>query len=336
MWAALGKLALQFVPKDKLLLYVLVSPLAFALFLLLMIGGPSAVYKHVPLAEDHQYQYYVQATQQIQAETGVLVNWQEIMAIDAVVLEQDFSKSSLDRALGYKRFFIREETVQVTCPQPSSTTDDSEDDEAEDQGEGEGEDEEEICYQTVYYPRSFDEVLQMLVAEGIIRSDQIQDVRDYLLFKITITETDDTNEIALVIEGDFVFTELYYAWPLPAGYTRITSPFGMRFHPLTGTYSGHMGVDISAGIGTSVYAIDSGEVIFAGETKNGGKSVYIKHKGGVVSKYMHLNSILVREGQNVNRKDLIAYSGNTGRSTGPHLHFQIELNGKPVNPLSYY
>lgn len=325
MWTALGKLALQFVPKDKLLLYVLVSPLAFALFLLLMIGGPSAVYKHVPLAEDHQYQYYVQAAQQIQAETGVLVNWQEIMAIDAVVLEQDFSKSSLDRALGYKRFFIREETVQVTCPQSSSMTDDSEDD-----------DQTQTCYQTVYYPRNFDEVLQMLVAEGIIRSDQIQDVRDYLLFKITFTETDDTNEIALVIEGDFVFTEKYYAWPLPAGYTRITSPFGMRIHPVTGTYSGHMGVDIAAGIGTSVFAIDSGEVIFAGETKNGGKSVYIKHKGGVVSKYMHLNSILVREGQNVNRKDLIAYSGNTGRTTGPHLHFQIELNGKPVNPLMYY
>lgn len=325
MWTALGKLALQFVPKDKLLLYVLVSPLAFALFLLLMIGGPSAVYKHVPLAEDHQYQYYVQAAQQIQAETGVLVNWQEIMAIDAVVLEQDFSKSSLDRALGYKRFFIREETVQVTCPQSSSMTDDSEDD-----------DQTQTCYQTVYYPRNFDEVLQMLVAEGIIRSDQIQDVRDYLLFKITFTETDDTNEIALVIEGDFVFTEKYYAWPLPAGYTRITSPFGMRIHPVTGTYSGHMGVDIAAGIGTSVYAIDSGEVIFAGETQNGGKSVYIKHKGGMVSKYMHLNSILVREGQNVNRKDLIAYSGNTGRTTGPHLHFQIELNGKPVNPLMYY
>lgn len=328
MWAALTRIGLSFVPKDRLLLFVFVTPLALVLFLLLMISGPTALFKHVPLAEEHQYRYYIQAAQIMEQDTGVFVNWQEIMAIDAVLLEQDFSESSLSRALSYKRFFIREESVEVSCPE-SDTSQDAESVVEADQSP-------KTCYQTLYYPRTFDEVLQLLVAEEIIRSDQIPDVKDYLLFKISLTEIHDSGEISLVVEGDFVFTELYFAWPLPDNNTRITSPFGMRIHPITGVYSGHKGVDIAAAIGTSVYAIEDGEVIFAGETLTGGKSVYIQHKGDVVSKYMHLDAILVSKGQRVNRKDLIAYSGNTGQSTGPHLHLQIELKGKPVDPLLYY
>lgn len=316
MWAALRRILFHFIPKDKLLLYIIIIPIAPVIFLLFFISGPTAAYKHIPLADERQYQFYIDAANRMQAETNVYVNWQEIIAIDAVVLEQDFSRSSPDRAYSYKRYFIREEVVSYPCQGPKGQL--------------------STCFRTEYYPRSFNEVLQMLVSEGRLRSDQIQDVYDYLLFKISLVESDDTGEISLSIEGDFTFKEMLFAWPLPAGNTRITSPFGMRVHPVTGILSGHQGVDIAATIGTSVFAIDDGEVIFAGETVNGGKSVYIRHKNNFVSKYMHLNSILVKNGQQVTKKEIIAYSGNTGRTTGPHLHFQIEQNGKPVNPLLYY
>jgi hypothetical protein len=303
----------------KIILFV---PLGFILFISLLFAGPGVTYKHIPLASKEQYQFYIDAAQQIQAETSVAVNWQQIIAIDAVVLNQDFSSSSFDRAYGYKRYFVREEQEEVPCPKSS--------------GDNNEETGNKKCYQTVYYPRTFDEVLQMLVSDGVIRSDQIQDVKDYTLFTINVSQMDDSDDIDVQVEGDFQFSELIFAWPLPADHTRITSPFGMRVHPVTGVYTGHQGVDIAAAIGTSVYAIADGKVIFVGEITNGGKAIYIQHDHGIVSKYMHLSEYLVHVGQVVKKKDQIALSGNTGRVTGPHLHLQIEQNGRPVNPLRFF
>jgi murein DD-endopeptidase MepM/ murein hydrolase activator NlpD len=108
----------------------------------------------------------------------------------------------------------------------------------------------------------------------------------------------------------------------------ITSRFGMRWGRL------HTGVDIGAPTGTSIRAADSGKVIFAGWSGGYGKLVKIDHGGGKVTYYAHCSSINVSRGQNVSKGQVIARVGSTGNSTGPHLHFEIRINGKPINPLS--
>ncbi|HHU63282.1 MAG TPA: peptidoglycan DD-metalloendopeptidase family protein [Clostridiales bacterium] len=108
----------------------------------------------------------------------------------------------------------------------------------------------------------------------------------------------------------------------------ITSRFGMRWGKL------HTGVDIGAPVGTPIRASDSGRVIFAGWSGGYGKLVKIDHGGGKVTYYAHCSSIAVSKGQKVSKGQVIARVGSTGNSTGPHLHFEIRINGKPINPLS--
>lgn len=115
----------------------------------------------------------------------------------------------------------------------------------------------------------------------------------------------------------------------------ITSPFGMRVHPITGRYKLHTGVDIGAPTGTPIGAADKGLVIYTGWKKAYGKTVLIDHGSGVVTWYAHCSSILVHEGQLVTRGQTIARVGNTGWSTGPHLHFGVSQNGKWRNPQSF-
>ena len=95
-------------------------------------------------------------------------------------------------------------------------------------------------------------------------------------------------------------------------------------------------MDIANSIGTRVSAASSGTVIASGPARGYGMWVKIAHPGNVVSIYGHINSTLVRPGQPVRAGDQVATIGNRGRSTGPHLHFQVEVNGKPVDPLAFY
>ena len=114
---------------------------------------------------------------------------------------------------------------------------------------------------------------------------------------------------------------------------RITSGFGYRKDPFTGRKSMHYGIDIANKKGTSVKATLDGKVLKCGTSLVYGKYIIIKHHGGYQSLYAHLNKYLVRKGQNVDQGEIIAELGNTGRSTGPHLHFSIYANQKPVDPL---
>ncbi|MCL2411291.1 MAG: M23 family metallopeptidase [Treponema sp.] len=114
----------------------------------------------------------------------------------------------------------------------------------------------------------------------------------------------------------------------------ITSPFGMRRDPFTGTLQFHTGVDFRANIGTPVLASFDGVVSVVSENRTYGKFIILTHSNGYKTLYGHLNSFAVREGDRVTRGRRIAYSGNTGRSTGPHLHFGIfDRNNRLVNPL---
>jgi len=128
------------------------------------------------------------------------------------------------------------------------------------------------------------------------------------------------------------------AWPVP-GFNRVSSPFGYRTHPIFQTRRMHWGIDIAgSGInGASVIAADEGEVVFTGRRGGYGVTVIIDHGNGVATLYAHLlnGSIDVRNGQRVSRGQHIASVGSTGFSTGPHLHFEVRINGTPVDPMPY-
>lgn len=121
-------------------------------------------------------------------------------------------------------------------------------------------------------------------------------------------------------------------WPLRG---EITSNFGKRNHPKYGYEEFHTGIDISVPSGTEIKATADGIVVFSGYNGGNGNVVMLKHGYGYTTIYAHNRQNLVKTGQRVKRGDVIAISGNTGSTTGAHLHYEIWQNNKPVNPLSY-
>ncbi len=115
----------------------------------------------------------------------------------------------------------------------------------------------------------------------------------------------------------------------------ITSPFGYRKCPFTGGKTFHSGLDISNRTGTKIVSTAAGKVVFAGRKNGYGNVVIIDHGYGKATKYAHLRDILVHKHQQVNRGEKIATLGNTGRTTGPHLHYEVLVNGTPANPSKY-
>lgn len=125
------------------------------------------------------------------------------------------------------------------------------------------------------------------------------------------------------------------AWPVP-GYGRITSPFGYRTHPISGSYKMHTGIDIgTSGATPPIVAANGGTVIYSGWKGGYGKAIMIDHGGGIVTLYAHCSSLHVSKGASVSRGQTIANVGSTGNSTGPHLHFEVRQDGAYKNPLNY-
>ena len=122
-------------------------------------------------------------------------------------------------------------------------------------------------------------------------------------------------------------------WPVKYG--KITSKFGNRNHPILKSVKFHRGVDIAVSIGTPVYSGIKGRVTFAGRKGNYGNLVEIEGNDGIKVRYAHLNSIDVVTGQKVLDGEKVAETGNTGMSTGPHLHYEIIIDENPVNPLNF-
>ncbi|KGE20443.1 murein hydrolase activator EnvC family protein [Paenibacillus wynnii] len=125
---------------------------------------------------------------------------------------------------------------------------------------------------------------------------------------------------------------------LPVGSARISSPFGPRTHPVTGEVGKvHTGVDFAVGQGTDIHAADSGTVLVAEWWSGYGYCVIIDHGGGMWTLYGHIREggLKVKAGDSVARGEVIAESGSTGRSTGPHLHFEVRIDGKAVDPMPY-
>lgn len=121
-------------------------------------------------------------------------------------------------------------------------------------------------------------------------------------------------------------------WPV---HGRLTSSYGYRIHPLRFRRIFHEGIDLAVPRGTSVKAAASGKVIFAGNRSGYGRTIIISHGQGIQTLYAHNSRLHVKTGQWIEKGQVICASGNTGNSTGPHLHFEVRENGKPKNPLNY-
>lgn len=125
--------------------------------------------------------------------------------------------------------------------------------------------------------------------------------------------------------------------PLSSKYLKtMASGYGYRRDPIYGTSKFHEGMDFSADVGTPVYATGDGTVATAGWESGYGKSIVINHGYNYVTRFAHLSDIQVKPGQAVKRGDLIGKVGNTGKSTGPHLHYEVRFRGQPQNPVNYY
>jgi murein DD-endopeptidase MepM/ murein hydrolase activator NlpD len=115
----------------------------------------------------------------------------------------------------------------------------------------------------------------------------------------------------------------------------ITSRFGYRTSPFTGRREFHSGLDISNKTGVKIVATANGKIAYASRKMYIGNLIVIDHGYGRVTRYGHLDKIMVKPGQRVKRGDVIGLLGNTGRSTGPHVHYEVKINGVAVNPLKY-
>ena len=173
-----------------------------------------------------------------------------------------------------------------------------------------------------------DEAASKLTEEETALSTQIDEYRNQILaIEAEISQITTAN-----IDSEYIGGEM--AWPVP-GYTRITSNYGMRTHPITGVYKLHTGVDIGAPMGASFIAANDGVVTKASFNTAYGNMVIIDHGGGVSTLYAHGSEILVTVGQTVKKGDSILKVGSTGYSTGAHAHFEVRVNGQVVNPMPY-
>ncbi|VVT02519.1 M23 family metallopeptidase [Erythrobacter sp. EC-HK427] len=132
-----------------------------------------------------------------------------------------------------------------------------------------------------------------------------------------------------------VFAAVSVPQIMPLSDARLTSGYGMRDHPILQRRARHNGVDLAAPRGTPVYATADGLVEMAQYYSSYGNYVQIEHGGDIETRYAHLSSYTVAPGQHVRMGQLIGYVGSTGRSTGPHLHYEVRVSGTPVNPIPY-
>lgn len=117
---------------------------------------------------------------------------------------------------------------------------------------------------------------------------------------------------------------------------RMASGYGWRVDPVYHIRRFHEGMDFSAPVGTDIFATGNGMVTFAGWKQGYGQTVEIDHGFGYATRYAHCHKLLVKPGKKVKRGDVIALVGNTGKSTGPHLHYEVHYQGKPIDPRNYY
>lgn len=316
MSAWLAKLLIAFAPEPKKIVEFIIIGLMipFILFFMLILT-PTLLLKTVPMAKPSQIQFYVDAAETVNKEKGVQVDWKNVIAIDAVLLEQDFSRSSSVRAVETTERFIKEEKIEIEYEEVDPRT---------------GKKVIKTRIEKKYVLKSKNEVTEELISEGVITRDQVQDIELYLSMNL-----DELRDVGSDMPPGWTAAEGNYKWPIPGCYV-ITSKFGPRVDPIEGVDGFHTGVDIGGHFRTTIYAAKEGIVKRASYSGNAGNAVILKHPDGTETRYYHMDEILVKKGQNVTVGQPIGLEGTTGKSTGPHLHFEIRVNGEPVDPLMYF
>jgi len=166
-----------------------------------------------------------------------------------------------------------------------------------------------------------------------ISNNDIQKILGRLMEGMSVREEIYNKMEAILLNQSVLKETLPTLYPVNVPYT--SSSYGWRRDPIFGKRAFHEGIDFSAAHGESIYATAGGIVVHSGKSGAYGNLVTINHGGGFETRYAHISKILVKKGDIVKKQDLIAYVGNTGRSTGPHLHYEIRLNKKSLDPKQY-
>ncbi|MGG6314528.1 M23 family metallopeptidase [Paenibacillus macerans] len=193
---------------------------------------------------------------------------------------------------------------------------------------------------------SWDESLDALDASGVggefiaVHDNEIEALAretkdDFLAMSEMLDEMEKNVPVTLkkAKQTQYTISGTPSEWPTLS--TRLTSDFGYRTDPFTGRAAFHAGIDIAGKVGDPVYAAGAGKVVSADKDGSHGKYIVIEHPGGLQSWYMHLSDIDVSVGDTVTKGQSIGNLGSTGRSTGPHLHFEIVKGGNAVDPMPY-
>ena len=173
---------------------------------------------------------------------------------------------------------------------------------------------------------------------GLNKKNYKSSIKENVIENINVKNIIDNQEVQRIqnIQNENINNKNFgkILWPVKSG--KITSKFGNRNHPVLKSVKFHRGVDIAVSLGTPVYAGIKGIVTFAGKRGNYGNLVEIKGSDGIKVRYAHLSKIDVVAGQRVSDGEKVAETGNTGMSTGPHLHYEIIVDDNPVNPLNFH
>lgn len=177
--------------------------------------------------------------------------------------------------------------------------------------------------------------------KGIANSDIIVKLSEYvdkLKRKVYIESKSQDEVVQLAVNKEQLFAAIPAIQPVSnKELIRLSSGFGMRFHPIYKVKKMHPGIDFSAPIGTPIYATADGVVDRLNISFSGyGKTIEIDHGFGYRSRYAHMHGFAVSKGQKIKRGELIGYVGNTGLSTAPHLHYEVFINNRHVNPVHYF
>ncbi len=322
--ATLGKMLLKALITDpkgviKALIYGIMIPLTI---LCLLIVAPLGLFSHIPLVGAEEHQSYYDVVKEIKKETGIQLNVNELVGIDAILLKQNFNLASKDmiRKLAWEFIESKTETrtrkIEVACKEdPTKKCEETEEYE-----------------ETVYTAIPFDDVLQKLVAEGKIPLEAVEDIKRYMATNAEDGTKIDMDNLPVVTDGTFM---------RPAT-GRVTSGFGQRWGRL------HKGVDIGAGGRTGVPIVAAADGIVKNSQIMGtfGEMVCVTHNVNgqlIETVYAHMvtGSRQVSVGQTVQKGQVLGIMGNTGRSTAPHLHFEIHIGprteGGPnaTDPMRY-
>ena len=173
---------------------------------------------------------------------------------------------------------------------------------------------------------------------GLNKKNYKSGIKENVIGNINVKNIVDNQEVQRIqnIQNENINNKNFgkILWPVKSG--RITSKFGNRNHPVLKSVKFHRGVDIAVSLGTPVYAGIRGIVTFAGKRGNYGNLIEIEGSDGIKVRYAHLSKIDVVAGQRVSDGEKVAETGNTGMSTGPHLHYEIIVDESPVNPLNFH